>query len=77
MQSGLDLNNSFRNGVPYLSTKEEEQISEDAAYQHNNGRSKTRTIAQIVLSKEDADSAAFLADVREEIEEWLGMIGVS
>lgn len=72
LKSGFDLNAPFQEGVPYLSTKEEEQVLEDA-HQHNSGRLNTGTVAQIVLSKGDAESVAFLADVRKDIERWLNM----
>lgn len=76
LKSGFDLNAPFHEGVAYLSTKEEEQVLEDA-HQHNSGRLGTGTVAQIVLSKGDAESVAFLADVRRDIEEWLSVGEVS
>jgi poly(A)-specific ribonuclease len=76
LKSGFDLNAPFHEGVSYLSTKEEEQVLEDA-HRHNSGRLNTGTVAQIVLSKGDAESVAFLADVRKDIEEWLNVGEVS
>lgn len=76
LKSGFDFNAPLQEGVPYLSTKEEEQVLEDA-HQHNNSRLGTGTVAQIVLSKGDAESVAFLADVRKDIEGWLNLDAVS
>lgn len=76
LKSGFDLNAPFQEGVAYLSTKEEEQVLEDA-HQHNSGRLNTGTVSQIVLSKGDAESVAFLTDVRKDIEEWLNVGEVS
>uniref|UniRef100_A0A093Y1F0 Uncharacterized protein C29A10.09c n=1 Tax=Talaromyces marneffei PM1 TaxID=1077442 RepID=A0A093Y1F0_TALMA len=72
LKSGFDLNAPFQEGVHYLSTKEEKKVLEDA-HQHNSGRSETGTTAQMVLSKRDRESVAFLADVRKDIEAWLSV----
>lgn len=76
LKSGFDLNAPFQEGVHYLSTKEEKKVLEDA-HQHNSGRSETGTTAQMVLSKRDRESVAFLADVRKDIEAWLSVGEVS
>ncbi|EED22830.1 CAF1 family ribonuclease, putative [Talaromyces stipitatus ATCC 10500] len=67
---GFNLGETCENGVPYLSKKEVDEILDEARRFHGS-RWQTAKRAQIILSDDDIESAAFLAGIRKDIEEWL------
>ncbi|KAH8705276.1 putative CAF1 family ribonuclease [Talaromyces proteolyticus] len=69
LKTGFKMDSPFTLGVPYLTKNEEDQAVQEACKHSSNSR--TESIAQMELPKEDVEALTFLANIRKEIDNWV------